>query len=213
MIKNINNNFMKVKIGIDIDNVISDSYPAYLNRFNLKFDMAIRMEQIREFYFLNKYVEDNKVKYGRKMVDFIDEMVLDEKFQMEIPPIEDARRVISGWKKVGYEIHFVTSRPKQTRKVTINWLVKHGFWAKGIKIDLFDGKSWKVNDVPYKRNVVIVNDIKVFIEDSLEIARGMDIPVFLLDRPWNQGKLKKNITRVFSWQEIAGLLPKVIEDL
>jgi len=201
---------MKVRIGIDIDNVISESYPAYLSKFNTQFNTDIRMEQIREFYFLNRYVEDNKVKYGMEMVDFIDEMVLDSEFQMGIPPVTAALKVIKDWSEKGFQIHYVTARPVQTRKVTVNWLKKHGFWVKKARIDLFDSRNGNNNDVPYKRRIADKDKLDVFIEDAIEIALGMDIPVFLLDRPWNQGKLKKNIFRVHSWQEIEDMLSKIL---
>lgn len=209
-----------IKIGIDIDNVISDSYPAYLSKFNSQFKVDIRMEQIREFYFLNKYIEDNKVSHGKEMVNFVDELILDEEFQINIPPITDAQTIIKKWTEHDFQIHYITSRPVEVKQTTINWLKKHGFWVTGARIDLFDKTKGYEDDVLYKRETADKYKLDVFIEDALEIARGLDIPVFLLDRPWNQGsprgeagKLKKNITRVFSWQEIAELLPKVIEDL
>ena len=203
---------MKVKIGIDIDNVLAESYPAYLDKFNSRFDAEVKLEQIREFYFLNRYIEENSIKHGKEMVDFIDEMVFDEKFQLEIPPIEEAINVINNWVKKGYDIHYVTSRPVEIRKITIDWLKKHGFWVEKAKVDLFDSEKRYQSDVPYKKEIANKYRINVFIEDAIEIALGMEIPVFLFDRPWNQGKLTKNIIRVYSWQEIEKKMTTVLGD-
>lgn len=199
-----------IKIGIDIDNVISESYPAYLSKFNSQFNTSIRMEQIREFYFLNRYIEVNRVEKSRKMVEFIDEMVLDETFQMEISAVEDAAKIIKAWSKKHWRIHYVTARPIKMQRVTINWLKKYGFWVKNAKVDLFNGKQGFYNDVPYKKEVADKNKLDIFIEDAIEIARGMDIPVFLLDKPWNQGSVPKNVIRVGFWREIEEKLPKVL---
>ena len=201
---------MKVKIGIDIDNVLAESYPAYLTRFNSQFGVEIKMEEIREFYFLDKYVKDKKKGRRRDMINFIDEMMFDAEFQTNIPPIEDSIGVIKKWSKLGYQIHFVTARPVTIRKMTEDWLNMHGYMVPGAKLDLYDNKK-HINDTDFKREIADKNNINVFIEDAIEIAMGMDIPVFLLDRPWNKGKLKKNIARVYSWQEIEEKLSKALK--
>ena len=202
---------MKVKIGIDIDNVLAESYPAYLTRFNSQFGVEIKMEEIREFYFLDKYVKDKKKGRRRDMINFIDEMMFDAEFQTNIPPIEDSIGVIKKWSKLGYQIHFVTARPVTIRKMTEDWLNKHGYMVPGAKLDLYDNKK-HINDTDFKREIADKNNINVFIEDAIEIAMGMDIPVFLLDRPWNRGNLKKNIKRVYSWAEIEGKLPSILKN-
>ena len=201
---------MKVKIGIDIDNVLAESYPAYLTRFNSQFGVEIKMEEIREFYFLDRFVKDEKGDKRMEMVKFIDELMLDSQFQTNIPPIEDSIGVIKKWSKLGYQIHFVTARPVTIRKMTEDWLNKHGYMVPGAKLDLYDNKK-HINDTDFKREIADKNNINVFIEDAIEIAMGMDIPVFLLDRPWNKGKLKKNIARVYSWQEIEEKLSKALK--
>ena len=201
---------MKVKIGIDIDNVLSESYPAYLLRFNEKFNIEIKMEQIREFYFLDRLIKDEKTGKRGEMVNFIDELMLDAEFQVGIPPIVDSIEIIKKWSNQGFQIHYITARPVTIRKMTEDWLNKHGYLVKGAKVDLYDNKK-HINDTDFKREIADKNNICVFIEDALEIAMGMDIPVFLLDYPWNQGKLKENIVRVSSWKEIDEKLSTVLK--
>lgn len=201
---------MKFKIGVDIDNVISDSYPEYLSSFNAEFQVDIRMDQIRDFYFLNKHVEGSTVKKGKEMVAYIDKLTYSEAFQMKLKPVESAASIIQKWTDRGYLIHFITSRPAEMRDITRNWLKKHGFWVKGVKLELFDKNLGYEIDVPYKSEMVKKYALNAFIEDSLEIAQALSIPVFLMDRPWNQGKLKKNIIRVMSFKEIEEKLPIVL---
>ncbi|OGG02974.1 hypothetical protein A2W14_04305 [Candidatus Gottesmanbacteria bacterium RBG_16_37_8] len=200
---------MKVKIGIDIDNVLAESYPAYLSKFNSQFGVEIQMEEIREFYFLDKYIKDNKKGKVREMVNFIDGLMLDVEFQTGILPIPDSIEIIKKWSNQGIQIHYITARPVSIRKMTEVWLKKHGYWVNEAKLDLYNFNKHS-NDTDFKKEVADKNNINIFIEDALEIAMGMDIPVFLLDRPWNRGKLKKNIIRVYSWKEIEEKLPRVL---
>ena len=41
-----------MKIGIDIDNVISDTYPLFIHKFNATFGKNFRYEEITDFYYL-----------------------------------------------------------------------------------------------------------------------------------------------------------------
>ena len=74
-------------------------------------------------------------------------------------------------------------------------------------MDLFDEKKGFKSDVDYKVSVAEKFGISVFIEDAGQIAKAMKIPVFLFDRPWNQGKLPANVLRVKSWSQIREMLP------
>lgn len=200
-----------IKIGVDIDNVVSNSYPAYLERFNTRFNTNIRFEEIKEFYFLERYIENNIVSNSVEMINFVDEMLLDRDFHLTIKPVDESKRIIADWIKKGFQIHYITLRPVEVLDMTRDWLKKHGFYVKGVKLDLYDHTKGFESDVMYKKEVADKYKLDVFIEDSLDIAQVMEIPVFLLDKPWNQGKLKQNITRVSSWNEIEEKLPKVLK--
>lgn len=199
-----------IKIGIDIDNVLSESYPSYLSRFNAEFGFTIQMAEIREFYFLDKFSKEDTTGKKKQMIEFIDTLMRDMEFQINLPPIKDSVTIIKKWAKLGYQIHFISARPVAIREMTKNWLNKNGYFIPGAKLDLYDNKK-HVNDVDFKREIAEKEKIDIFIEDAFEIAMGMDIPVFLFDYPWNQGKLKKNITRVYSWREIEEKLLLVMK--
>lgn len=191
-----------LKIGIDIDNVIADSYPHYIDAFNRRFGTAVKYEEIFHFYYLEKNVgvEENLV------AEFIESIVHSEKFQLQIPPITNALEVIKKWLKNGHSVHFITSRPIDTKTETIKWLKKHGFMLKGITLDLYNEKEHNFSHISrinsYKRMVADEKRLDIFIEDSIDIAKSMDIPVLLIDRPWNRGNLPKNVKRVKNWEEI-----------
>lgn len=191
-----------LKIGIDIDNVIADSYPFFLAKFNEVFTMQIKYEEIFDFYFLEKHPKVNQ----DKAKELIGKLLVDEQFQLDIPPFVDVLPIISNWKKIGHGVHYITSRPHTTRDLTSQWLKKHGFLLPGTTLDLFNSREHfdkhRKEIMDYKKTVAAKRGVHLFIEDSKEIAETMEITVLLLDRPWNQGKLPKNVKRVKNWDEI-----------
>lgn len=199
----------RLKIGIDIDNVIANSYPAFLAKFNEVFATQIKYEEIFDFYYLEKHpnVKHDKAK------DFIHKLLVDEEFQLNILPYERVLPIISNWKKTGHRIHYITSRPHTSRDLTYRWLEKHGFLLPGTTLDLFNSTQHfnkhrkKIRE--YKKMVAEKRGVNLFIEDSREIAETMEIDVLLLDRPWNQGKLPKNVKRVKDWEEIEKYIDKI----
>lgn len=199
-----------LKIGIDIDNVIADSYPAFLAKFNEEFGMNIKYEEISDFYYLEKHphVEHAQAK------ELIAEILTDEKLQLAISPYTGAFQIISSWKAGGCGIHYITSRPFTIKDLTIKWLGKHGFLFPEATLDLFNmNKHFDVHRKEikeYKRIAAQKRGVNLFIEDSKEIAQTMEIDVLLLDRPWNQGKLPKNVRRVKNWGEIDKFVNNII---
>src|SRR3989344_2362205 len=189
----------RLRIGIDIDNVIADSYPAYLHRYNQKFGTKIRWEEVTDFYFSTRETDSKDSR------EYIYSLIESEVFQMEIVPYIDAATVINRWNNNGYQIHYVTARPLSSREVTKAWLKKHGFWTKGATLDMYD-ESKQTNDIDYKKGVVLEKKIDLMIEDAKEIAQALEIPVLLLDRPWNSGELPSYVTRVKDWTEIEGIV-------
>ena len=141
---------------------------------------------------------------------FIDEMLFDASFQMQIPPLPAAQKVIAKWSQKGHAIHYITARPQGMGDHTIKWLKKYHFIVKGASLDLFPQSTHHLDNrqqsILYKKEIVGKKKIDLFIEDSKEIAQSLDIPVLLIDRPWNRGELPKNIRRVKDWNEIDGLI-------
>lgn len=198
-----------LKIGIDIDNVIADSYPSFLSKFNEAFATSIKYEEVFDFYYLEKhpFVKHDKAK------DFIDKLLVDEEFQLAILPYEKVLPVITNWKMKGHRIHYITSRPHTTEKLTYKWLEKHGFLLPGTTLDLFNSREHhdkhRKEIMLYKKTVAEKRGVDLFIEDSKEIAETMEINVLLIDRPWNKGKLPKNVARVKDWKEIEKLVSRL----
>lgn len=195
----------QLKIGIDIDNVIADSYPSYIIEFNKRFSTNVKYEEIFDFYHLEKHKGIGK----KQTSHFIETVLHSEDFQLAIPPFEKPKEIIENWSKSGFVIHYITSRPIAVKKVTLQWLANHGFLVRNAKLHLLDIKLHD-KDTDYKKEIVDKWKVDILIEDNKTIALVMDIPVLLLDRPWNQGKLPENVKRVKDWEEIEQYLAKIL---
>ena len=49
-----------------------------------------------------------------------------------VQPYPDAREILNQWHEEGHIITFFTSRTEDTRKITEDWLDKHGFKYNGL---------------------------------------------------------------------------------
>lgn len=188
----------KLKIGIDIDNVISDTYTALIGQFNEVFQTSIQMEEVVTYSYLEEYPGIEKERVQEFILDFLQR----ESFSLGIRPYEDAPAIVKKWASCGYSIHYITARPSSLGKITKKWLEKHGFWVKNATLDLYDESLGYSSDREYKRKIIQKIGIDVLIEDSKGNAEVVDIPVFLLDKPWNKGELSENVKRVSNWKEI-----------
>jgi uncharacterized HAD superfamily protein len=187
--------------GIDIDNVICDSIPCYLERYNEKFSKSLKFEEIANFYFVGN--KDGISKFEADL--FIHHTLHDENFQMSLKPNKVAVDIINKWRKSGYYIHYITARPISTENITKQWLKNHKFITKKSSLHLVDYNIYE-NDISYKKTIAEKNGVNIMIEDSLEIVNNIGIFSILIDKPWNQGRLKNNVTRVKSWNEIEKIV-------
>ena|SRR3989344_827983 len=194
----------KLKIGIDIDNVIADTTVSYLSEFNAHFGTSIKFEEVTDFYHIETIFSKSKAQVDK----FLESKLHRDEFMIRVPPILPASDFIQIWLKKGMSVYYISARPKNIQKVTKKWLVKHGFWWEGAKLYTFDTDK-NYTDIEYKTGIAKFEKLDIFIEDKKDIAEAMDIPVALLDRPWNSGALPRHVKRVYSWEEIN----KFIDDI
>lgn len=184
----------KKKIGIDIDEVLAN-----------------HLEKLNEFYYKKtgkKYVEEDYHSYNwwevwgmtKEQAIKIDKEFKKSNLFKEILPIEGAVDAIKQL-SLKNELFVITSRPSETRELTLNWFFNH--FNLRISI-LHSGDFWGKNKS--KSEICKEQGISIFIEDNLHYALDCaknGINVFLLDKPWNKNYEKhENITKVNNWKEI-----------
>ncbi len=133
-------------------------------------------------------------------------------------PIPGAVDVLSRWEAAGDRITLVTGRPPMTNAASRRWLDTHDVRYGDLHhLDKWNRPSWNADGLPSIR----FEDLDEFgfayaIEDSLDTAirliEEFDIPVALMDQPWNRDvhsiskKARSSLVRCETWAEIADFI-------
>ncbi|PIS29089.1 hypothetical protein COT42_06210 [Candidatus Saganbacteria bacterium CG08_land_8_20_14_0_20_45_16] len=171
-----------MNIGIDIDNVIADTYTdlsSFFHNFMGKEHTPFEVVEIMRWRKLLMW------RYFAR--------AWRQKVMTTIPLINGAAPVIREWYQK-HNISLVTSRTIIFGRQTKKWLKEH------------DIPYHKLHHAKETTKYTKVKNCQLFIEDNLEealvLANHCD-KVFLFDQPWNRQPVKpNNIIRVSSWQEI-----------
>lgn len=174
-----------INIGIDIDGTLTVP-DFWINTMNNYFNKTIKYSEIKDYDWLDIY------EIG------VDEF---EKFYREYGPTMHyeadlrlgAKEVVTDWSKK-FSINYITARQKWLEETTKRWLQKHKLPGSPYVIGSH-------NKLPLAKKL----NCEIFIEDNLSVASQLakeGIKVFLIDCPYNKGKLPKNIKRVSNWREI-----------
>jgi len=183
-----------LKIGLDIDGVVADSFPIFRRELNKHYGKDIsRIDN----YDMSKVYD---VGWG-DISAFFDQNV--EYLFSEPKPMKGSVETILFWLKAGHEIVFVTARKCGfEEKITMEWLKKNNIpYEKTV----FAGGASKTFAVREFSLDIFIDD---FVSNALEIA-AMSVPVLLLDAPYNQGKLPQGIKRCYNWEEIRCEIDKL----
>ena len=184
-------------IGIDIDGVITDEGSIENNIWHNALCEYFSTNITRE-----KNVYDFKEAYGlteREINEFINENIADIYTNVKAYP--EAINIISALYNKGFEVHLITARHKEYRKITKNWLEE--------------------NSIPYhslthdesKAPLAVKKNIELFIEDNYNNAfdiASKKIKVLLMNKYHNLNKeLIDNIQRVNNWNDIKKEITKL----
>ncbi|MCX5750115.1 MAG: hypothetical protein NT099_00325 [Candidatus Saganbacteria bacterium] len=175
-----------MRIGIDIDNVIADTYKdlnPYVTRY---FGKETTSEQAIELMRDNKWLQ---LHYWFKAWRY--------GLPTTLSLIDGAVDTIRDWHN-NHEIIMITSRLPIFKRQTRKWLEKHGI------------PYHELHHAKEKTKHTKAEGCEVFIEDNLEeceILADFCKQIFLFDHPWNRKEIiRPNIIRVKSWQEIRNNL-------
>lgn len=185
-----------MRIGIDIDNVISSFDNALLKEF-LKHDKTLRNKGI---------INENADYIGRGMFDwtleeenkFYKENI--ERIAINLKPIHNAKEYIDKLKADGNEIYIISGRDNgeytNPAEMTKNWLEKYKInYDKLILTNAYDKQA--------KADECKKNNIDIMIEDSTSTAINISktsTKVLLMNTRFNQKN--QELERVMSWKEI-----------
>lgn len=175
-----------MRIGVDIDGVISDSYPLWLQELNRHYG--------KDIPFIDDY--DMHVAFdvtSEDMNNFFETNI--ERLLMMPEPIPGAKEGIETLLREGHEVIYITARTPEQKDLTVRWFALREIHHEHV---LFTGFGSKVDFVKEW-------GIEAFIEDYHVNAKSIaecGVPVFLLNASYNQEELPSGITRCHSWNEI-----------
>lgn len=184
-----------MRIGIDIDNVISDMAGTMLEEY-LEHDKELR----------NVGIVNDKARIRFGMFDWTKEEEEDfyysniEKIAAKFKLIPNSKETIDKLKNDGHEIYIITGRDngeyKEPLELTVNWLRKHEiYYDKLILTDAYDSHAKTVECQK--------NNIDIMIDDNIATCLDVQkhgIPVLVMNTRTNMTDDK--IDRVNNWDEI-----------
>lgn len=176
-----------MRIGVDIDGVLADSLPLWVQELNHFFNKNKQVEEVHLYDIIQTF-EITPVE----LKTFVEQR---GRFLMSAPcPMKGAAHYLSMIKKY-HNIYIVTARREAYKQETQAWLRQYGM----LYDELLLLGSYKKDETCLKKR------LDVMVEDTLEVGLELSaagIPVILMDAPYNRGELPGLIFRKHSWFEI-----------
>lgn len=192
-----------MKIGIDLDDVLADSLPHYLQAFNRRFGLDVELADAAW------RIADRFPHIPRQEADGFFSELIEDGFFSSRPLFPGAKEAVEALSEDGHRLYIITGRSPQEEAITRRWLMTHaGVWSH------FEAVMHRVRDPVghHKSSAASELQLDLFIEDELAVALAVAetaIPVLLFDHPWNQGPLSHTMCRIRSWSEALTWIAKL----
>ena len=186
-----------MKIGVDMDGVISNCIDPLLNYYNRTYGTDYTREQVKS-HNLRELWGGTREEEIKKSYGFFKSL-----YFKDIKPIPGSVETIDVISK-NNELFLVTARPFKIEKETKEWIKK--YFPEMFKNVILTNEFSLNGNNEKKVDIYFEMGIKLVIEDCLTNAidcaiNGID--VYLLDAPWNRSeRLHARIERVKNWKEI-----------
>jgi len=200
------------RIYVDIDDVLCETIARLADLLEHMHDRRVDPGQVKHFDLGESFGLDSD-----QIESFMERAHADEIIE-SIAPTPGAADVLSRWQRAGHCITLVTGRPPKTNAASRRWLDTHEFSHESLHhLDKWNRPSWNLTGLPG----IQFDDLPDFgfefaVEDSLDTAvrliEELEIPVALMDRPWNRAvhaisrKTRASLVRCADWDQIAGVL-------
>lgn len=187
---------MKFRIGVDIDDVVSDYVRAMVLHYNKVYGTGYSYNDIKYWNLYETLVE---LETAEGMKAFLDSYVYHPDFE-NIPAVTDAVDSIKLLIEDGHEIYFITSRTSKSIDRTYKWLAKHGLPIERVFFN--KDKGWLAQHLK----------LDFHIDDGVHNLQSVhegspDTALILFNRPWNAGvSLPMLHDRVSRWSEILEII-------
>ncbi len=176
---------------IDIDDILADSVPTYLQHINKEMGQSYRPQDMAIYDF----TAGLGIPYELVMRTTANPSVLSE---LTVMPY--ALAGLLRLRELGFRLHLLTSRKETVRSVTQAWLDRHGLPYDELIMGQNKGNVART----YRPSFTIAFEDR--LDTAIKLAADIDY-VFLLNRWWNRKPVPlTNILRFDSWREIGDML-------
>ena len=198
-------------IYVDIDDVLSATIERLVELLDDLHERRVEPSEVAYFDLSRSFGLD------REEIDSFMQRAHDDDVLLSIRPVAGAADVLAAWNALGHRVSLVTGRPPRTNAASRRWLETHDFNHESLHhLDKWKQPSWNLAGLP----VIEFDDLadlsfEFAVEDNLDTALRLieefDIPVALMDRPWNREtsslskKARASMVRCHDWGEIADL--------
>ena len=183
-----------MKIGIDLDDVLADSLPHYVQALNRRFGLSIDLAEAAW------RIVDRLPQIPRREAHSFFSELIEDGFFLSRPLLPGAKEAVESLAEEGHRLFIVTGRATRDAATTRDWLEQVGL-LRHFNVVIHNGMEPVSR---YKAGAATRLQLDLLIEDELAVATAVAetaIPVLLFDRPWNQGALPNTMQRVRSWTE------------
>lgn len=196
------------RIYVDIDDVLSETITRLVDLLEHMHERRVDPGEVEHF--------DLSASFGLdadEIGSFMERAHEDDIIE-SIAPIRGAADVLGRWQAAGHRITLVTGRPPKTNAASRRWLDTHDLSHEALHhLDKWNRPDWNLAGLPSIR----FDDLPHFgfefaVEDSLDTAvrliEEFEIPVALMDRPWNRAveslprKTRASLVRCANWEQI-----------
>ncbi len=189
----------KLKIGIDIDDVVAEFFKPYLEFHNSKFNTSHDFEDIT-----NPFIWEQLGFSVEEMQPHFEDFEKNSTPVKDFPLVEHSKEAIDELAET-CDIFIISSRPNKLFDETVLFFEKN-FPGNNFEI-IFSGEIHDEDKRNLSKHEICNNlGINVMVEDNptyaFECARN-GIKTFLIDRPWNRVfEEHDNIIKVNGWKEV-----------
>ena len=201
-------------IYVDLDDVLSLTIEPLARLLERRHGRRVAVEEVTEF--------DLGRSFGlneRELDDFMREA--HEPAQLAaLEPAPGAAEALGRWSQRGYRVEVLTGRPPSAAPVSRAWLARHEIpHAELACVDKYAREDWHASDEPaLPFSALGSRGFALAVEDSLEVAVALatrwQIPVALMDRPWNRDvggvapEARRRLVRCRGWGEVVARFPQ-----
>jgi len=188
-----------MRIGVDIDDVLVETMPAYLRAFEERFGRAVPLAEAR----WDPFELHPDIPPPDRLAFF--EHLRRTGFMFSRAAYPDAPPAVRALRAAGHTLVIVSGRPRPHLPETERMLERIGIRQCFAEIVHRDGEGI----AEYKGRTARDRRLDVLVEDEFPAARAVaqaGVAVLLMDRPWNQGALPPRMERIASWAEALARL-------